>query len=132
MAVFIIPTLLIALGLLAVYLLVDGDSNDNDIGVSIFSTYFVFLIVGSVVPFIASVYWWLIDATWISLSPLWLADKLNENNFLREILLSDTSWKGVKELNNMYLHASIGWSFIVALIFFIVFYIVALKEKYTA
>jgi len=85
----------------------------------------MFSAVGSLV---ISIYWWLKESIWTTISPTFIINKLEEGSFLRETLLSETSWKGVQKINEWYMQQNIGWTLIVTLIIFLAILFVSGEE----
>jgi hypothetical protein len=80
----------------------------------LFAGYIVILVV--FVPICAigvGAYAWLKHGEWLTISPKFLLSYLDEENYFRVHLLSDTSFVGLQRISEWYISQNLGWSCIV-------------------
>ena len=56
------------------------------------------------------------QGSWLSITPYYLIMKLDEANFIRELMLSESSSIVINNLSSWYFQQSIGWSCILTLL----------------
>jgi hypothetical protein len=76
----------------------------------LFAGYIVILVV--FVPICAigvGAYAWLKHGEWLTISPKFLLSYLDEENYFRVHLLSDTSFVGLQRISEWYISQNLGW-----------------------
>jgi len=83
---------------------------------SLINGYMTILLLAAIACLGFGVFGWLKSGEWLTLSPEYFISYLGNENPIREVLLSETSWVGVQELSNWYLQQNLGWSFLLTII----------------
>ena len=113
---FLIGVGCILIFILREYELEHEENNISEYAMNILVGYNVALFFASIGSVGAGIFWWLREGSWLSISPYYLINKLENDNYFRELLLSKTSWVGLQELSSWYLHQNITWSFILTMV----------------
>jgi len=131
MTIILIPAFLLIIGILIANItfnIKDTSSSSYTFFLNVCTYYGLSLMFSAVGSLVISIYWWLKESIWTTISPTFIINKLEEGSFLRETLLSETSWKGVQKINEWYMQQNIGWTLIVTLIIFLAILFVSGEE----
>jgi len=93
----------------------------------LFTNYLIGVLMTSIACPIAGAYMWLRHGEWHTISPSYLISLLKDNNPIKTLLLSDTTWVGIQQAGNWYFHQNIGWSLI--LVFLALFVALVITDK---
>ena len=88
----------------------------SEIAMTSFTGYITALILAIFGCLGAGTIWWLKDGNWLTISPELIISALTDNNIIKDLLLKETSWAGIQEINSWYLQSNLSWSFLLTFV----------------